>query len=103
MLLSLLAFNLANMLRCELEDGAGACWDLGRFQKSVLKAGGRVVKKAHRVIVDLAAAVVPLWERLVARLGRWCLPKRFPAARPPAYQRFIPPPRHAFLTRVIRE
>jgi hypothetical protein len=103
MLLSLLAFNLANMLRCELEDGAGACWDLGRFQKSVLKAGGRVVKKAHRVIVDLAAAVVPLWERLVARLGRWCLPKRFPAARLPAYQRFIPPPRHAFLTRVIRE
>jgi hypothetical protein len=39
LLLSLLAFNLANMLRCELEDGAGACWDLGRFQKSVLKAG----------------------------------------------------------------
>jgi hypothetical protein len=103
MLLSLLAFNLANMLRCELEDGAGACWDLGRFQKSVLKAGGRIVKKAHRVIVDLAAAVVPLWERLVARLGRWRLPKRFPAPRPPAYRPFLPPPRHAFLTRVIRE
>ncbi len=103
MLLSLLAFNLANMLRCELEDGAGACWDLGRFQKSVLKAGGRIAKKARRVIVDLAAAVVPLWERLVARLHRWCLPKRFPAARQPIYQRFIPPPRHAFLTRVIRE
>ena len=68
LLLSLLAFNLANMLRCELEDGAGACWDLGRFQKSVLKAGGRIAKKAGRVIVDLAAAVVPLWERLVARL-----------------------------------
>jgi hypothetical protein len=103
MLLSLLAFNLANMLRCELEDGAGACWDLGRFQKSVLKAGGRIVKKAHRVIVDLAAAVVPLWERLVGRLGRWRLPKRFPAPRPPAYRPFLPPPRHAFLTRVIRE
>jgi hypothetical protein len=103
MLLSFLAFNLANMLRCELEDGGGACWDLGRFQKSVLKAGGRIVKKAHRVIVDLAAAVVPLWERLVARLGRWCLPKRFPAASKPAYRRFIPPPRHAFLTRIIRE
>jgi len=103
MLLSLLAFNLANMLRCELEDGAGACWDLGRFQKSVLKAGGRIVKKAHRVIVDLAAAVVPLWERLVARLGQWRLPKRFPAPRRPAYRPFLPPPKHAFLTRVIRE
>jgi hypothetical protein len=103
MLLSLLAFNLANMLRCELEDGAGACWDLGRFQKSVLKAGGRIAKKAGRVIVHLAAAVVPLWERLVARLGRWRLPKRFPAPRRPVYRPFVPPPRHAFLTRVIRE
>jgi hypothetical protein len=103
LLLSLLAFNLANMLRCELEDGAGACWDLGRFQKSVLKAGGRIVKKAHRVIVDLAQAVVPFWERLVARLQQWRLPKRFPAPRRPAYRPFVPPPRHAFLTRVIRE
>jgi hypothetical protein len=103
LLLSLLAFNLANMLRCELEDGAGACWDLGRFQKSVLKAGGRIAKKAGRVIVDLAAAVVPLWERLVARLQRWRLPQRFPQPRRPLYRPFIPPPRHAFLTRVIRE
>jgi hypothetical protein len=103
MLLSLLAFNLANMLRCELEDSGGACWDLGRFQKSVLKAGGRIAKKAGRVIVHLAAAVIPLWERLVARLGQWRLPKRFPAVRPPTYRRFLPPPRHAFLTRIIRE
>jgi len=86
-----------------LEDGAGACWDLGRFQKSVLKAGGRIAKRAGRVIVHLAAAVVPFWERLVARLGRWRLPKRFPVPRRPAYRPFIPPPRHAFLTRVIRE
>jgi hypothetical protein len=103
LLLSLLAFNLANMLRCELEDSGGACWDLGRFQKSVLKAGGRIAKKAGRVIVHLAAAVIPLWERLVARLGQWRLPKRFPAPRTPAYRRFLPPPRHALLTRVIRE
>jgi hypothetical protein len=103
LLLSLLAFNLANMLRCELEDGAGACWDLGRFQKSALKAGGRIAKRANRVFVYLAAAVVPLWEQLVARLRQWRLPKRFPAPRPPAYRPFIPPPRHAFLTRVIRE
>jgi hypothetical protein len=103
LLLALLAFNLANMLRCELEDGAGACWDLGRFQKSVLKAGGRIVKKAHRVIVDLAQAVVPLWERLVARLQQWRLPNRFPQPRRPVYRAFVPPPKHAFLTRVIRE
>jgi hypothetical protein len=103
LLLSLLAFNLANMLRCELEDEAGACWDLGRFQKSVLKAGARIAQKSRRVIVDLAQAVVPFWERLVARLQQWRLPKRFPVPRRPAYRPFVPPPRHAFLTRVIRE
>jgi hypothetical protein len=103
LLLSLLAFNLGNMLRCELEDAAGACWDLGRFQKSVLKAGGRLVKRAGRVIVDLARAVVPFWQRLVSRLQQWRLPKRFPAPRRPAYRPFVPPPGHAFLTRVIRE
>ena len=103
LLLALLAFNLTNMLRCEMEDGAGACWDLGRFQKSVLKAGGRIVKKAHRVIVDLAAAVVPLWQQLVTRLQSWRLPRRYPSPRRPVYRPFLPPPRHAFLTRVIRE
>jgi hypothetical protein len=103
LLLSLLAFNLVNMLRCELEDAGGACWDLGRFQKSVLKAGGRIVKKARRIIVDLAQAVIPLWKRLVARLGRWRLSNRFPAPRRAVYPPFMPPPSHAFLRRVIRE
>lgn len=103
LLLSLLAFNLANMLRCELEDGGGACWDLGRFQKSVLKAGGRLVKKAKRVILDLAQAVVPLWEKVVARLSRWGLSSRFPAPRHRVYRPIMPPPHHAFLTRVIRQ
>lgn len=103
LLLALLAFNLANMLRCELEDKAGACWDLGRFQKSVLKAGGRIIKGARQLFVDLAQAVVPFWEKLVARLQRWRLSKRYPAPRRMRYRPLLPPPRHAFLTRVIRE
>ena len=103
LLLSLLAFNLVNMLRCELEDGAGACWDLGRFQKSVLKAGARIVKGAHRIFIDIAQAVIPFWEKLVARLQRWRLSKRFPAPRRVIYRPIMPPPRHAFLTKVIRE
>ena len=32
LLLCLLAFNLANFLRCELEDELGGCWDLKRFR-----------------------------------------------------------------------
>jgi hypothetical protein len=103
LLLALLAFNLANMLRCESEHEGGACWDLGRFQKSVLKAGGRIVKHARRVIVDLAEAVVPHWERLLARLRRWRLSDLFPTAPGPALRPLRPPPVHAFLTRVIRE
>jgi hypothetical protein len=37
--LSLLAFNLVSALRIEYQDGAGSCFDLGRFQRDVLKAG----------------------------------------------------------------
>jgi len=47
--LSLLAFNLASTLRIEYEAEAGSCCDLGRFQRDVLKAGGRVVKHARRL------------------------------------------------------
>ena len=103
LLLALLAFNLANMLRCELEHEGGACWDLGRFQKSVLKAGGRIIKHARRVIVDLAQAVVPFWERLLTRLRRWRLSDLFPEPPCPVSRPIRPPPQHAFLTRVIRE
>lgn len=49
--LSLLAFNLASMLRIEYEDKAGSCIDLARFQRDVLKAGGRVVKHARRLVL----------------------------------------------------
>ena len=62
--LSLLAFNLASMLRIEYEAAAGSCFDLGRFQREVLKAGGRVVKGAHGA--DAARGPsrdAPFWDR----------------------------------------
>jgi hypothetical protein len=40
MLMALLAFNLANIVRSEHESVQGSCMDLGRFQSQVLKAGG---------------------------------------------------------------
>ena len=43
-----LAFNLAGMLRAELEDESGSGWDLRRLQQTVLKAGARVA--GHRPI-----------------------------------------------------
>ena len=102
LLLALLAFNLASLLRCELEDHVGGCWDLARFQRSALKAGARVVKGSRRLLMDVAEAVAPLWESLLERLRRWTLPKRWPTPRGPACRSWTPPPRHAFLREVLR-
>jgi len=102
LLLALLAFNLASMLRSELEDDVGGCWDLVRFQRSVLQAGGRVVKHARRLVVDLAQAVTPLWERLWKRLARWKLRSRWAMPHGPSPRAWMPPPQHAFLKEVLR-
>jgi hypothetical protein len=100
--LSLLAFNLASTLRIEYEASAGSCCDLGRFQRDVLKAGGRVVKHARRLVMHVARVVLPFWERLVDCLSRWKLPGRFPTPRGPRVRAWMPPPRHAFLREVRR-
>jgi DDE family transposase len=100
--LSLLAFNLASTLRIEYEAAAGSCFDLGRFQRDVLKAGGRVVKSAHRLKMYVARVVAPFWERLIACLHRWKLPTRFPPLRGARARVWLPPPRHAFLHEVRR-
>ena len=81
--LSLLAFNLASILRVECEAEVGSCFDLGRFQCDVLKAGGRVVKHARRLVLTITRVVVPFWKRLIARLDCWRLPARFPPPRGP--------------------
>ena len=61
--LSLLAFNLASMLRIEYEAAAGSCFDLGRFQREVLKAGGRVVKGAAPLTAVRGARRSPFLDR----------------------------------------
>ena len=90
------------MLRGELEASFRTGWDLGRLQSSVLKAGARVVKKSRRLYVDVASAVLPLWERLIARIRRWKLPGRWAAPRGPRPRAWVPPPRHAHLSTVLR-
>ncbi len=100
--LSLLAFNLASTLRIEYEAAAGSCCDLGRFQRDVLKAGGRVVKHARRLVLQVARVVAPFWEQLIACLNRWKLPPRFPLPQGARVRAWLPPPRHAFLHEVRR-
>ena len=101
--LSLLAFNLASMLRIEYEDKAGSCVDLGRFQRDVLKAGGRVVKHARRLVLYVAQAAAPFWKELVACISRWKLPDRFTKPQGARPRDWMPPPAHAFRLEVRRE
>ena len=101
--LALLAFNVASMLRLEYEDKAGSCIDLVRFQRDVLKAGGRVVKHARRLVLYVAQVVVPFWNRLVDCIQRWKLPERFPKLLGPRPQEWIPAPAHSFHSEHRRE
>jgi hypothetical protein len=116
LLLKLLAFNLMGMLRGELEDASGCGWDLKRVQQTVLKAGARIVEHGRRVLVDVARAAGVLWERLLARIERWWLPRRLPTGlrgalgtvrvwgrSRPRPRRWMPPPAHAHLCLVLRE
>ena len=108
LLLKLLAFNLAGMIRGELEDASGNGWDLGRVQQTVLRAGARVVEHGKRLIVDVARAAGVLWGRLLERVQRWWRPtnpngqevwgRLKPRPRP-----WVAPPSHAHLCLILRE
>ena len=102
LLLRLLAFNLASLLRIELEDRSRGHWDLRRFQNCVLKAGGRVITSARRLVLYVARAVVPLWALLVRRIASWKLPPRWAPPRGARRRPWIPPPKHAHLQEVLR-
>jgi hypothetical protein len=101
LLLKMLAFNLAGIVRAEMEDASGSGWDLSRLQKTVLKAGARVVEHGRRLIVDVAQAAGMLWERLLDHVGRWWRDATW--GRPPRPRRWVAPPAHAHLRLVLRE
>lgn len=102
LLLKLLAFNLAGIVRGELEGSSGNGWDLRRVQQTVLKAGARVTEHGRRIIVDVARAAGVLWARVLDRVSRWrrdvAWGRNRPRARP-----WVPPPSHAHLELVLRE
>jgi hypothetical protein len=108
LLLKLLAFNLAGMIRGELEDSSGCGWDLRRVQQTVLKAGARVVEHGRRILLDVAKAAGVLWGRLLDRVKRWWRDEawgRDPTGRRwgPKPRPWLPPPTHAHLCLVLRE
>ena len=77
MLLALLAFNMTSMLRNEFEDALGGCWDLRRFQQSVLQAGGRVVKHSRRLWLHVEQSVGRFWQVMTQRIGQLRLAPTF--------------------------
>ena len=103
MLLAMLAFNLATMLRNEFEAELGGCWDLHRFGESVLRAGGRVVKHARRVWLHIEQSVGPFWKVMTRRIGQLRLASRWSRPHGPRRRDWIPPPSHAHLSLVLRD
>jgi len=104
LLLSMISFNLLEILRSEMESArelrenppyaADSGWDMGRLVKILLKAGAILSRSGRRLWFDLAEGLAPLWLSLLERFQRWRKP---PAARRPARQSgFRPLPKHAF-------
>ena len=108
LLMKLLAFNLAGIVRAELEDACGSGWDLKRVQRTVLKTGAKIAKHAGRLLVDVSHAAGVLWGRLLGRVARWWRDaswgRNCPGRRGgPRRHRWVPPPSHAHLSLVLRE
>jgi len=102
LLLSLQAFNLLAILRGEMESASPNGWDLVRLQRTVLKAGARMVKGSRRIWFDLAAAVTPFWKRITRRMHRWIRPENWNPSPQPKSRKYMPPPPHAHLSLVLR-
>jgi len=103
MLLALLAFNMTSMLRNEFEDALGGCWDLHRFQQSVLRAGGRVVKHARRLWLHVEESVSSFWRVMTKRIGQLQLTSRWNSPHGARCRDWVPPPSHAHLSLVLRD
>jgi len=103
MLLAMLAFNACSMLRNELEDALGGCWDLRRFQQSVLRAGGRVVKHSRRLWLRVEESVERFWSLLAQRIRQLRLSSRWHSPHGARQRSWVPPPDHAHLSMVLRD
>jgi len=102
MLLAMLAFNMTTMLRNELEAALGGSWDLHRFQQSVLRAGGRVVKHARRVWLHIEESVGSFWKVMTKQIGQLRLASRWNAPHGARRRDWVPPPSHAHRSLVLR-
>lgn len=103
LLLSLLSYNLLSILRGELESGPATGWDVARLQRTVLRTAVRVTKASRRLVVDIALPAVGLWRHLIVRMKKWRLPSQPSGRGVRPKRKWMSPPRHAFLTPVLRQ
>ena len=103
LLLSMLAFNILEILRGEMESAADPrenpphtpdCfgWDMGRFRSVMLKVGGKLSRASRRLWLDIAEGIAPLWQALLARIKKLRPVERIEEP----HSSFIPTPAHAF-------
>ncbi len=99
---ALLAFNMTTMLRNEFEAAVGGSWDLRRFQQSVLRAGGRIVKHARRVCLHIEESVGSFWKVMTKQIGQLRLASRWNVPRGAGHRDWVPPPPHSHRSLVLR-
>lgn len=95
LLLSFLAYNLAETLRRETELATGSGWDLGRFQRTVLHVAARLTKGSRRLRFLLTRPFAEIWTIVANRIERWGEALKKPVPRGLA---LVPPPAHAYLS-----
>jgi len=100
-LLALLAHNLLGMARGLLEDQTGSGWDAARVRDTLLKTGGRIVKRSRYLLLAVAQAAAPVWNLFRYALSRLRVPG--PRPKPRRKRRWVPPPAHAHLCLVLRQ
>lgn len=101
LLLALLAHNLLGMARGLLEQQSGSGWDAARVRDTMLKTGGRIVKRSRSLLLAVARAAAPIWNLFRRALARLRVPDPLP--KPRRNRRWVPPPAHAHLCLVLRQ
>jgi hypothetical protein len=105
MLLSMLAFNLLEVLRGEMESATdprpspphtpeSSGFDMTRLRDFILKVGAVVIRGGRRLCLDIADGIAPLWMALLKRVGK--LTRYSKRNAMPVNRGFTPPPSHAF-------
>jgi len=77
-------------MRNEFEDELGGCWDLSRFQQSVLRTGARVVKKSRRLVLHIELAVRDFWQAMSCRISKLNLGSLWEAPRGATSRVYMP-------------